>query len=308
MQLPDPLMLFVLGAFGLGGAILAAYRFRFAFVLLAGLLLIASIATPLDWTGRPIRTWLSPIQNIRSEVFAGLGVLLYVSLLVHLPRLSLRTYSHQAIMLFFIGLYEGLLRLLTFNILDGTTTIVLRIFVVLPAAWLIPALLSQRRDWIFLLRTISVVALLWIAASAVQFVLNPSVLSPGGGGRRFQGMLSNPQHAAAFLAFAIVVAAFLALNDSPLKLRPIWIGLAGLSFLLLLWTGSRTGVAMCLLGMMFVLYPRLKSAIFVIPVAAAVFLVALRVIHGSGIETDFARLTSTQDTRSAGWLGMLETM
>lgn len=307
MAQTDPLILAALGFLAIVAVVCSAYRFGFVLVVIAGMLFIASTAAPMDWLGRPERTWLTPIQNIRSYIFGALGVVTYISLLTHLGKLSLHRFSSQIVLLLLIGLYEGLIRLVTRDLTAGTLTIALRLAVVLPAAWLLPALFTSLRNTLTVLRLVGLVAAAWIGASLIQYLRDPSVLTLGGGGSRFQGMLSNPQHAAALLAMTSIVSAWLVLNDPKRRYRLLWTAVAGVGVLLLLWTGSRTGLGMCVVGAAFVFYPKLGSSILFLPFVAGAFYLGLQFITGSGSEVDFSRLLSTENTRARSWASLLST-
>lgn len=304
----DPRILLLAAMLGLAGVVLAAYRFRFALVVFAGLLFVSAIGAPLDWEGRLVHTWMLPIQLVRTYLFGAFGGLMIVTLVAHLPRMSFRRTSSQTLWLLAIGVYEAIIRFLTSDVEKGVLTLLLRLLVVLPAAFVLPALLETRRDWLALLRTFMFVSAMWIGASAVQFVTDRSVLTLGAGGLRFQGMLSNPQHAAAFLAYTVVIATFMALNDGILRFRPIWIIAASIGSMLLLWTGSRTGVSMAIIGMMFVLYPRLGVSIILLPIAIGLVLLAFSFIARTGVDFDLSHLISHEDTRSSGWTGLVRTI
>jgi len=90
--------------------------------------------------------------------------------------------------------------------------------------------------------------------------------------------------------------------------RMTFIGLTGASVIMLLWTGSRTGMGMMVLAVAAVLYARVGRAILAVPVLMVVgyglYVVATAVLD---IDLGLNRLASTEDTRSWVWAKMWET-
>lgn len=286
---------------------LCAYRLRFAFFVLIAMFFISAIAQPVDWRDRPVPTWLTPLQLRRSEVFAACGALIAFAGIVHVGRMRGFRRSPQGWMLLLIALYAGVIRVIGGSPLEGILSIVFGLVTVLNLVLVLPALLAEEEDWFRLVRSLAFVTVIWVGAVAVQFVIHRRPLTLGGNlGSRFNGMINNAQAAGIFLATGIVLCLFLVLEDSKARFKPLWITMTGMNFALLLWTGSRTSLAMCVIGCSAILYTRIGRAILWLPAVAVLGAVALRIVQGSGAEMDLARFTEGGNTRSAVWLALLK--
>lgn len=296
---PQLLMLIALG--GTVGAMLVIARWKSAMLVFGVMMLASALAAPVDPLGRAVQTWLTPVQTRRSEIFAAGGALLLIAIVFHIHRLKVHRLQFQAMLLVAVGFYGAFVRAIGGGDLSsGTESAIFAFFTLVPAVIVLPSLINSRDDAIASLRVMALVSAAWAGACAVQFVLRPKILTLGGGYMRFQGMLANPQHAAVFLSFCVVVCSFLMLNDTKARYRPIWASLAGVNLLMTLWTGSRTGAMMTVIGCIAVFYSRLGRSILLLPVGAGVLMGAMSFIQQTKT-IDFSRLTSGQDTRSKAW-------
>lgn len=280
---------------------LVAVRWQASILVYGAMMLASALAAPVDWQGRAVATWLTPVQMRRSEIFAAGGALLLVALVVHLPRIRLGRVPFQAMLMVAVGFYGAFVRAIGGgDFSSGAESAIFAFFTLVPAAVILPSLIDSRDRAVVALRMAALVSAGWVAACMVQFVIRRKVLTLGGGYTRFQGMLANPQHAAVFLAFCVAVCMFLMLNDPKARYRPFWATLAGLNVLMALWTGSRTGLMMMAIGGVSVLYSRLGRSILLVPLGALVLIGALSIVE-QGKTLDFSRLTSREDTRSRAW-------
>jgi hypothetical protein len=140
----------------------------------------------------------------------------------------------------------------------------------------------------------------WAGATLIQLALDQRVLMVGPDAR-FVGMSPNPQAAALSLAPMICIGLWLIFNDSRRRWRPLWVGLVALDVVLLLWTGSRTGVGMTVLGAMAVMYRRLGRSIIFVPVVAGAAYGLLLLVSGLRIDVVPERLATLQNTRAQVW-------
>lgn len=291
---------------GLVAATIVAARFKGAILVLGGMLFASALTAPFDPHDRPVETWMLPLQNRRSEVFAACGALIMLAGLFHWPRLRVGRVPLMALCSLAIGLYASFVRTVAGgDVVEGGQSFVFALLTILPLALVLPSVLENRDDVMRVLRVMALVAIAWIIACAVQFVIRPKVLAMGGGYTRFQGMLGNPQHAGAFLAFCTTVAAFLMVNEAKARYRPIWALLAGMLTVLTIWTGSRTGLGMTAIGVASVFYSRFGRAVLFLPIVAAIVVAVLEMLRDV-TQIDIERLTSGADTRTMAWMALID--
>jgi hypothetical protein len=99
---------------------------------------------------------------------------------------------------------------------------------------------------------------------------------------------------------------WLGLNDPKRSLAPLWLAATGFGAICLLLSGSRTGVALFILGSVFVLYARIGRAVVLLPFAALFGYLGLKLLRDLDL-TGAERLVSGTDTRTAAWARLLET-
>lgn len=306
MQGLSPQVLLLIGVVGVFGVALAVFRFKAAMLIFGAMLLASALAAPADWQGRPIQTWLLPVQTRRSEIFAAGGLLLLVSVVFHLSQVRASRITLAGLLFVCIGFYGAFVRAIGGgDIASGAESAAFAFLTLVPAVILLPSLFNDKEDAIKFLRIVGLVSMAWIAACAVQFVVRWKVLVVSGGYTRFNGMLANPQHAGAFLAFCVTTTAFLMLNDTKARYRPIWAAVAAVNMVLVLWTGSRTGLGMSGIGLASAFYSRIGRSILLLPVAGMVLVVVLSVIQSTGT-VNLSRFTSTEDTRTRAWVVLWE--
>lgn len=293
-------LLAVEGVLALVAATILLTRFRFSLVIVGGMFFASSIALAGDWRGHIQKIWLYPIQLRRSDIFVGLGALLFVTLIAHMKRMSLRSTPVQGVALLSIGLYAGLLRFVHEGIASSALSLSFTLVTILPLLFVLPALLRDWDDWLPTLRMLMWVNAVWIAAVLIQAVLNHHKLVLGRG-LRFTGLMGNPQHAAMVVATFANVAMWLLLNDTKRRFVPMWAGFVAANLLLTVWTGSRTGMLATVVGAMVILHRHMGKAVLLLPVAGLLLWVLIKVV-GSSVNLGADRLVSTQNTRGHAWM------
>lgn len=290
-----------LAVVGAAFALVLAVKFKAAMLAYGLMLFAGSLSPPTDWEGRFVNTWLMPIQMRRSEIVLGAGVLLGLSLLMHSKRIRWERMAGQAVFMLVIALYAAFVRMVASqNPQEGVKTLFFALGTLVPAIAVLPSLFEDKEDVMNFLRVVALVSAGWALACAVQFVVRRQVLVLGGGFARFNGMLSNPQHAGAYLAFMTTTCIFLLLNETKQRYRIIWAGLSALNGIMLLWTGSRTGTAMCGMATMMVLYTRLGRAVLFLPIALGAFVLLFSIV-GDQMGDALQRFGGGGDTRSVAW-------
>ena len=153
------------------------------------------------------------------------------------------------------------------------------------------------------IRCIAWAGLLFVASTSVQLIINRHAVIFS---NRLYAITGNPQHAALMLAICLLPVAFLFTSRrESVAMRVVWGAVAGLTVVMLIWTGSRTGALSATVGLGLTFRRRLGKFILAgIVVAALVFglLATFQVVENSG-----SRLFSTLDTRSETWRAQFDT-
>lgn len=268
------------------------------------MLMSAALALPLDWDGSLRQTFWLPLQQQRSNLFLAGGVALALVILAQSAHLRGKAQSVVIWLLLAASIYASLMRFVHEDGISGSKSVVFNLLTLLPLILMPSVVIREFEDFYLILRTIALSSIVWTGMVMVQFVVNPSMITMGNS-NRFVGVLSNPQHAGVLLAFFSVVLLWLILNDKK-HFRILYIGMLGISSLFLLWTGSRTGLGMTVIGSVAILYTRLGRAILIMPVVAVIAFIAFTLVADvSSTESAFSRLTSTEDTRSGAWAKLI---
>src|SRR5262249_37188948 len=153
----------------------------------------------------------------------------------------------------------------------------------------LPTLLTSARAWPRIIRVLVVANVAWLAAVAVQAILEPSQLILGS---RFTGVTSNPQSAAILLLFGCVLSIWSAMYDPEVKYRRLGLILLPGQIILLAWTGSRMGVISLIIGMLVMLRRQLANSLKFVFIAALMTVALFNVMGDYGLNEAASRLTS----------------
>jgi hypothetical protein len=279
-------------------------KLRFAMIVIAGMLLLSSMAVALNFFGRAQILWLNPIQMQRSNLYMALGTTLFVTMVAHLRFVNIRRISGPGVILLLIAFYAALLQTIHDGPAFALKSAAFAFATIVPMLFVIPAVLQERKDWFWFLRAIMFAHGTWLFFVFIQMAINyrPMIM---GRGLRFVGLTANPQHASVLLASMAVVALWLALNDLR-RLRLLWAGMLGITIILLAWTGSRTGMGMLVIGATATLYARMGRTILILPVIALAGAVGFKVLQSLNVDLGLWRLTSTENTREQAWATLLQ--
>lgn len=273
----------------------------------AGMLLFGSMALPLDWNDRVMQTVWLPIQTQRSALFLGMGVVGLSVVLIQFGRFVRKPVSVSAVFLLMMGLYAALLRFVHDGSSEGASSVVFAFSTLVPLVLVSTISIDEPTDFLLVTRVIAAVNAVWVGMCGVQFLADPRLLTLGNQ-FRFMGILSNPQHAGALMAFMAVIMLWLLFNDSQKRFKLIYMGLIFANILLLIWTGSRTGLGMFMIGMSAVLYTKAGRTILFLPIVAIVAYVGIKfLINTLGLEIGVERLASTENTRDYAWWKLYST-
>ncbi len=293
--------LLLLGVGGLGALGLAAVNFRFSILLIGVMLFFTAISRQTTWNLLLVRTVITELQAQRSTMYLGAGALLLLAGVMHVQQLKVRSISGFAVLLAFSGIYAGLIRMLAADVGEGLQSIAFAMATLAPLMLVPPSLIRDWWDMYVLPRVVAVVGLGWCGLCLVQFVVNRRALTTGYLTQRFVGMTGNPQHASAFLAFVITCCVFLVLNDPKKRYRLVWMGTAALAGVFLLWTASRTGVAMTAIGVLACFYGRAGAGAILLPIVGGIGYIAYSFLAGQNVDFDVERLAGGGQTRAHVW-------
>jgi hypothetical protein len=267
--------------------------------ILMGLVFATTLGVPTnpDRTGY-LMTWIFPVAIRRPEIQLSLSVLLVI-ILLSTGRLNLAKLPPHAWFMLFIAFLAGSLETIHTSAEKAAQTIFFGMATIPATALAAGYLLTIPDGAIKLTRMYLYVGTLWAGACSVQFLINPEYLINLNG--RFMGVLSNPQLAGLFIAPTLVVGLWSMLWDPDKKHKLLALGVVGMFVLFAMWTGSRTTMAMTLIGWCFVLWSRLGKVVFLLPVAA-VLVYALSFLAGElQIGANLERLGSNENTRTGAW-------
>ncbi|MCZ6835472.1 MAG: O-antigen ligase family protein [Planctomycetota bacterium] len=299
-NLPIPAVIFAI-AIGLVVWSFLIVDVRHSRWLIGLMLFVSAINVAITWQGTIFGSWLLPLQQNRSTLFLATGVLLGLGLLLQLQVLSIRDIAGQGWMLLVIGLFQGVMRGVHDGFVQGMMSIGFAVATILPLITIIPALHREEVDWFKFLRIFMWVNLAWIACVAVQFVVNPSKLTLGSEDR-FIGITSNPQHAAMTLSVFSTVALWLFMNDKSSRARWPFLLLFGIDIVMLMGTGSRTGILLLFIGLVAILYRRMGRTVLLLPIVAGVLYLAFFLAGQLDLDLGFQRVVSFEDTRTGRWI------
>lgn len=280
---------------------------RFPLFFIAGMLFFASLGITVDAAdGLEPRTWLFAVQANRQILYAVCAGMVILGVAVHAGRINTRTVPGLGVGMMLLGIYMGLITIFHEGPGAGIAAATLALGSVGVMLLFLTSYLRTWDDVNALVRMFVLVGCLWSALCIVQVGIDQRALTMGYSSRRFMGLSGNPQHAAGFAAAMATVSFWVFLNNSSKRWRFLAIFCGATHAVFILWTASRTGLAMTTIGFAGVLYSRLGRGVLLAPIAAAAGFGLLTLAQAIGIEFGFERFTSTDDTRTEKWLTLLE--
>lgn len=290
----------VVGMLGLGLLLFLAFRFTWGrWLIIACLLYICSLA---QYREKTFDVLITPLQQMRSysrPLSAALLLILAATLLVSRFGWRRRVLSWATIFFFALEMLyvlrmsvggdsgKSLLAAFTFSLAFVALGIGL-------AMWL-----QGTRDSAGLVRCVAFAGALFVFGVIAQFIVNRGPILIGG---RLAGTTANPQHAAALLALSLIAVCYLVSRKGERGvMRLAWAGLAGLMAVFLIWTGSRTGALMSVVGMALLFRRHMGRALLAIAAIAAFALVGMQVFTDSGDLWNRVSGGDMTDSRSVAW-------
>lgn len=191
----------------------------------------------------------------------------------------------------------GLHLAMSADLTRGTLAIVVYTIILIALGFGLPRWLRDMDDLYAAIRCIAWAGVLFAVSTTIQLLINRSAAISND---RLYAITANPQHAAVMLAVCLVPACFLLSSAREnLPMRFMWGAATGLFVVLLVWTGSRTGVLAALVGLGLAFRRRigmLLGAGVIVVCFVFAFLAAFQTAGGNA-----ARLVSILDTRSETW-------
>lgn len=300
MELTAELIVFI-AITGIFSVIVACSTRLAAPFYLCGLMFASSISSPAESGLIRSLTWIGPLQTYRSYVFIACSGLLLLNLIVQSRRYRPTTAPANAVTMLIVGLTMGLLLALQGDPIQGILTATAAIISLGAAILFLTQTEDYRKGFLIFAGCVMATSCLINAAVSVQFLINPNALLSSEWSRRFQGLTGNPQFLGVQLALYTTTLLWLLMNTRHKLVWVMLLPLLGMNALFLLWTGSRTGLGMFVLGISIVMFSRFKRAAIAIPVAAIGVMAVYKVAGAFLNDIDTSRLTSLENTRKGAW-------
>jgi hypothetical protein len=285
---------------GLTLLLLSKLNFRWASLLVGAMVFFSAIATAVDFYENPYITIIAPLSDNRSFLYMVCGLGLVAMAVINGDKVSLRDVTPTAWFCFLLSMWGALIQTAHDGLQQGLQSLAFAAATLVPLSIAVGGLIKKWGDWVVPLRCIAFATAIWTALTAYQFYVDRRMVMLGNE-NRFIGLSANPQHTAAFLACAGNVVLYLALTETVKLLRLLWIAQMGAIVVMLVWTGSRTGLGMMALGAGVILYARIGRVILVMPFVAIAAYVLFKFLSQDLADVNTDRLTSSNDTRTVMW-------
>jgi hypothetical protein len=280
----------------------------FAMIFVGGMLFLSALGLTEDAEKfADTRVWLYPLQVNRQLAYAACAGMVMLGAAIHSSKVNSRTIPGLGLGMLALGVYMGVILIFQKGAVAGFAAIFLAIFSMGAVMILLASQLRSWDDFAKVLRILTFVGCVWTLACTIQFLSDQTRLTTGYGMRRFVGLSGNPQHAAGLSAVMATVGFWVLLNDRAKFWKLLASIAASTHIIFVLWTASRTGLALTVIGFTGILYARIGRAIFFAPVAGGMGYALLTVAQNMGVQFGFERLSSREDTRSDKWQILWET-
>jgi hypothetical protein len=302
------LALYILGAFavmGIAGVLVASARdLRAGSVVVCLVVFCAAVSTQAMERGDSGRTWLYPLQKLRAESYLALSCVLGLVVLIHASKVVMTRVSTTAVLMLVINIFAGVMDTRE-NVRDGALRVGLATVSIGSMALFATAMFRTWDSYLPLMRALGVVGLLWVSGAMVQAVLDKSQMLVNYQ-TRFVGLLGNPQGTAVYLGPQSAIMLWLLLNDPSRRMRKLWVLLYAILVMMVIWTGSRTGAILAIVGAMFMLRAKLGRSVILVPLFGSAFFGIALIVQGMGINLPFSRFLEGGDTRTVAWKTLLD--
>jgi len=248
-----------------------------------------------------------PLQDLR-EYGRGLCAFMLVVLLIPTIRSNRGWRFHiMSTALVFYFIFELVISMRTLYAGDftrGYFGAISYVLIILTFGLGLARWLQDEQDVRALLRAVAAGGGLFVIGSLYQYFINPADIVWG---NRLLGTTGNANHAALVLASSIPPACYMFLRTGG---RTAWrlgyaILIAALS-VCLVWTGSRTGGLVALLGIVLLFRFRLGKLAVALAICGVLVFTMIKVLDETGISTIASRFLDIHDTRSEAWGHMID--
>jgi hypothetical protein len=265
-------------------------------LLIAATLFATALTAPVD-VGKLefVQTWMLPLQIHRAELHLAFALMLTALVLVR-KDIHVHDLNFQGVMMMLIALYMGTLQFYHETALNAVQTLGFALATIPCMLFAVASLTRDYEGCLNVLRAMMYASIAWIFCCSVQFVINPRALVNSNG--RFWGLLGNAQQAGILCAPLAMTAVWLLLTDPKRRNRIVWIAVLTINLLFIMWSGSRTGALMFVIGFLCVMWTRLGKALLFLPAAGLVFWLLWILSEELQIGANVERLVSTENTRS----------
>jgi hypothetical protein len=292
------------------------------FALLAGLMLLISLffSPKIKWLVLTGAIWIStlaffltpgkmpihmafPLEQLRNNgrsIAAGLLIALLIPAVTSPRGWRIRRVGIPVV-LFFVFELVLTTRMILAGVVDrGLLSLIIYPLLFLSLGWGLSKWVQTVEDAHRALRAVMFAGVLFVAGSSYQFAINrTTVLS----GMRFQGTTGNPQSAGMLIALTLPASLYFVGRSSEIKINRVMSGVAaGFMAILLLWTGSRTGILMAATGIAITFRSRIGKFLGVLIFVGVFVFLALQVYDDA--TTSMVGMLARGDTRTRIWTAM----
>lgn len=285
---------YLLGAIAVAmSCLLVLAERRAVFVPIAGMIFLSALSPAQDYAGNSLLTWMFPVQEHRVECALIMATPIVVRALAEIGAVPRPRLNAATLLLIVIAVYQGVLRVFHQSLEEGVQTVVFGVLVVGSLALCLPGLLRSRGGLRLLLYSVVAANLAWLVCVLIQLVTDREPLLLGS---RFTGLTSNPQSAGIYLALSSVLVLWLVLHEPRGWIRGSALAVLAADALLLLWTGSRTGVISFVLGVFLTIRGSSRRALVSAALLVGPALIVVQLVQTFGAGAPVERLISTGDS------------
>ncbi len=184
----------------------------------------------------------------------------------------------------------------------GIASVVVYVLMLIILAWGCSKWVQTWDDAHKMLRCLMGAGALHIVTTFYQLLVNRSAMITN---NRLMGVSGNPQEFAVVLAISLIPSAYLLSRPAEPKFWRVCGGIvAGMQMMLLLWTGSRTGILMAAVGITAVFWSRLGRFVAVGLITGLIAWLAIQLYSESTLT--IADMFQRGDTRTQVWRSLWE--
>jgi hypothetical protein len=187
--------------------------------------------------------------------------------------------------------------------LRGTISIGIFLLIFVVLGFGLSKWLQDLKDMRAATRAIAAGTLIFAICTAIQLVINRSVMIQNG---RLFGLTGNPQQVGMLIGGSFPAVALLCVwKDEVKALRILWMALAAAMVLMLTWSGSRTGGMMTVIGLSLLFRRHIGRMLGFLIVCTVLVFVVLQTVE-LDVQRSSTHLLSISNSRQEVWARMLQ--